>query len=226
MQGRATVRCSGVVPGDRCCRMPLRRSPGSQGTADGAGEICRLDSHGEGHTFPRVTTPPHFFILTPEDCADILKRNHTGRIAFLNGAVVDIEPVGYVARERWIFVRSASGTKLEAFAHHPYVAFEVDEVEGPFEWRSVVAHGTVYVLTPEGAPLDREDYERALTSLRTIMPAALTKDDPVPERTNLYGIHIDRMEGRMAAAAPRPGGRKRKVARAKKGPPPRAADGF
>jgi uncharacterized protein len=172
-----------------------------------------------------VTTNPQFFILTADDCADVLRRNHVGRLAFLNEGVVDIEPVGYVANDRWIYVRSALGSKLEALAHHPYVAFEVDEIDGPFDWRSVVVHGTVYLLTPDIAGVQRHEYERAVTSLRTVMPAALTAQDPVPERTNVYGVHIDRMDGRMAKSRPGGGGRKRKVARAKKGAPPRAADG-
>lgn len=178
-----------------------------------------------------MTTTPEFSVLTPEDCDEILRRNHVGRLAFVNGAVVDIQPIGYTARERWIFLRSAMGAKLEALAHHPYVAFEVDEVEGPFDWRSVVVHGTVYMLALDGAPTDRHEYERALQALRTIMPAALTPDDPVPERANLYGIHIDRVNGRMALSTKGPGtrtrgARRRRVVPGRRAPPPRPADGF
>lgn len=172
-----------------------------------------------------MTAPPQFLVLAPKECAAVLERNHTGRIAFLREGRVDIEPVGYVARGNWIFVRSAYGAKLEAFAHNPYVAFEVDEVDGPFDWRSVVAQGTIYMLPADGAPIEQKEFERAVKALRTIMPHALTQSDPVPERVFVYGLHVDRLSGRMAQqAAKRSGGRKRVVR--KKGTVARGRNGF
>lgn len=141
---------------------------------------------------------PVFAALTADQCHTLLARNHVGRVAFFNHGYVDIEPVHYVAEDPWLFVRSAVGTKLEVFAHHPYVAFEVEEVEGPFDWQSVVVRGTVYLMGGDGASVDRAIYEKALSALRTLMPAALTEDDPVPGRRQLYGIHIDALTGRAA----------------------------
>jgi hypothetical protein len=156
-----------------------------------------------------MTTSPLFLELTPKDCADVLERNHIGRIAFLREGRLDIVPVGYVARGNWIFVRSAYGAKLEAFAHNPYVAFEADEVDGPLDWRSVVAHGTIYMLPADGAPIEQREFQRAVKALRSIMPDALTPSDPVPERVFVYGLHVDRLSGRMAQQeAKRRGGRK------------------
>ncbi|HEU4994559.1 MAG TPA: pyridoxamine 5'-phosphate oxidase family protein [Gemmatimonadaceae bacterium] len=141
---------------------------------------------------------PQFFILTPTQCAEIMARNRIGRIAFKNGPSVDIEPTGYVARDSWLFLRSAYGAKLEALAHNPYVAFEVDEVKGPLDWASVVAHGTVYMLPADGAPIEQQEYQRAMEALREVLPESLTTRDPVPERMMVYGLHIDRVTGRMA----------------------------
>jgi nitroimidazol reductase NimA-like FMN-containing flavoprotein (pyridoxamine 5'-phosphate oxidase superfamily) len=173
---------------------------------------------------PSMTKRPEFLELTAADCATVLERNHLGRVAFLRDGRVDIEPVGYAAQGDWIFVRSAQGAKLEAFAHNPYVAFEVDEVDGPFDWRSVVAHGTIYMLPADGAPIEQREFERALRALRSIMPDALTKSDPVPERTVVYGLHIDRQTGRMARSGKRGGGKKRVAKRT--GKSPRARSGI
>jgi nitroimidazol reductase NimA-like FMN-containing flavoprotein (pyridoxamine 5'-phosphate oxidase superfamily) len=176
-----------------------------------------------------MTKAPEFLVLTPLDCAEVLTRNHVGRLAYRIGETVDIQPVGYVANGSWIFLRSGHGAKLEALAHNPYVAFEVDEVEGPFDWRSVVAHGTIYLLPPDGAPIEQREFQRALKALRGIMPETLTTRDPVPERQTVYGLHIDRMDGRMAQSQARPGRKPASRSRVAKRPAPkrrRPPDGF
>jgi nitroimidazol reductase NimA-like FMN-containing flavoprotein (pyridoxamine 5'-phosphate oxidase superfamily) len=112
---------------------------------------------------------------------------------------VDIEPISYVLDGEWLYARTAPGTKLAKLKHHPWVAFEVDEITGQFDWLSVVVHGAAYFLSP-GA-LDRS-YDRAIKLLRSIDPRALTHEDLIPERTTLFRVHIDSMTGREASTAP------------------------
>jgi nitroimidazol reductase NimA-like FMN-containing flavoprotein (pyridoxamine 5'-phosphate oxidase superfamily) len=149
-----------------------------------------------------MTNRPEFFIMTVADCARVLKRNRVGRLAFRNVRSVDIEPVGYIAAGKWLFMRSAYGSKLEAITHHPFVAFEVDEIDGPFDWRSVVVHGTIYLLPATGAPIEEREFRRAVAALKRAMPGAFTADDPAPERQTVYGLHIDRVDGRLAQSRP------------------------
>lgn len=146
----------------------------------------------------QLSGKPKFAALTDDECEAVLARNHIGRLAFLNHGVVDIEPVHYVANGEWLFIRSAAGTKVEVFSHEPYVAFEVDEVDGPFDWRSVVVHGTVYMLSDRGVRVDRLAFERALRALRSLAPATMTKNDPTPFRRQVYGIHVNSLTGRVA----------------------------
>lgn len=148
-----------------------------------------------------MTMRPEFLVLTPEDCMKVLKENHVGRLAFMNGASVDIQPIGYVANGNWIFFRSAYGTKLEALQRNPYVAFEVDQVAGPTSWASVVARGTIYLLPEDGAPIEQREFARAVAALRKAMPAAFTDEDPTPQRDVVYGLHIKELHGRMAQPA-------------------------
>ena len=145
-----------------------------------------------------MTKLPAFSILTPVECQNLLARNHVGRLAFRSGRGVDVEPIGYVARENWLYMRSAWGTKLEALARIPYVAFEVDEVEGPYDWRSVVAHGTIYVFSADGSPDQQRQFSAAVEALRSVIPNTLTPTDSVPERQTVYGLHVDQLEGRKA----------------------------
>lgn len=122
---------------------------------------------------------------------------------------VDIEPISYVYDGEYIDMRTAAGSKFDAFRHHPWVAFEVDEVEGPFSWRSVVVHGTVYRLELTGSAADAAAYKRSLARLRTINPEAFAAGDPTPFRDIVVRLFVERMTGRAAGAARQPAKRKR-----------------
>jgi nitroimidazol reductase NimA-like FMN-containing flavoprotein (pyridoxamine 5'-phosphate oxidase superfamily) len=148
-----------------------------------------------------MTMRPEFLVLSDEDCRRILRLNHVGRLAFMNGNAVDIEPIGFVASGNWIFFRSAYGAKLESLERNPYAAFEVDQVGGPASWASVVARGTIYMLPADGAPVEQREFARAVAALREAMPGAFTDDDPTPYRNVVYGLHVSELHGRMAQPA-------------------------
>jgi nitroimidazol reductase NimA-like FMN-containing flavoprotein (pyridoxamine 5'-phosphate oxidase superfamily) len=144
---------------------------------------------------------PVFTTLSHDEAWSVLSRNHLGRLAFMNANRVDIEPVSYVAVESWLFMRSAGGAKLDALAHSPYVAFEVDEVKSAFDWRSVVARGTIYLMADDGRYVDHAIVDRAIEALRSFQPQALRDDDPTPFRRTVYGLHVDVLTGRKAELA-------------------------
>ncbi len=154
-------------------------------------------------------TEPTFRDLSREECESLLAVNHVGRLAFTFKDRTDIEPLHYVYENGWIYGRTGEGSKLTTIGHHPYVAFEVDEVRGSFDWRSVVAHGTVYVLEKSGGPVTAEEYDHAVELLRRVMPKTLRPGDPVPFRTVMFGIHVDELSGREAAVQ----GRRRRTLR-------------
>lgn len=145
------------------------------------------------HTHAR----PHFRALDASEMWAILARNHVGRIAYSFHDRVNILPVHYVYSSGWIYGRTSPGEKLETLAHHKWVAFEVDEVEGPFDWRSVVVHGGLYQLEP-----DDEAWGHALKLMRDSVPEALAEGDPAPFRTVLFRIAIQESTGREARSAP------------------------
>ena len=144
---------------------------------------------------------PTFRELTTREAHALLERNHVGRIAYSFRNRVDIEPISYVFADGAIYMRTAPGTKLTLLARVPWVAFEVDEVEGPFDWRSVVAHGTVYVVENAGSDDDRKRYAHAVKRLRELSPVALMPGDPVPERRVVLKLHLSEIVGREAHPA-------------------------
>jgi len=142
---------------------------------------------------------PTFRELSRDECEALLARNHVGRVAFSFHDRVDLEPVHYVYADGWLYGRTAPGAKVAILRHHPWVAFEVDEVEGLFDWRSVVVHGVVDIPDADGSPGDREAYDRIITHIRTVLPSALGIADPTPERVLPFRIHVDTVSGRAAS---------------------------
>lgn len=139
---------------------------------------------------------PTFRDLTRPECEEVLARNHVGRIAFSYHDHVDIEPIHYVYADGWIYGRTATGSKLRTLAHNRWLAFETDEVEAAFVWRSVVIKGALYLLEPTSSPSGV--YELALSKIRELIPAALGESDPTPNRNVVFRIHVDQLTGRMA----------------------------
>ena len=142
---------------------------------------------------------PLFRELTRAECDALLERNDVGRVAFSFHDHVDIEPVNYIYANGWLHGRTAPGAKIHVLRHHPWVAFEVDEVDGLFDWRSVTIHGVVHVPDPEGSPDDQAAHADTLERLRELIPETLTKDDPAPRRLLLFRIHVDNVSGRAAS---------------------------
>jgi nitroimidazol reductase NimA-like FMN-containing flavoprotein (pyridoxamine 5'-phosphate oxidase superfamily) len=153
------------------------------------------------HTAESATSPA-FRELSPKEMDALLNRNHVGRIAFSFRDAVDIRPIHYVAARGWLFGRTSPGDKLVTLRHNQWVAFEVDEIAGPFDWQSVVIRGTFYRLSTEGTEIDRKLYRRALRYVRKLAPEALAKNDPAPFRTELFGIALDSMTGRASSTKP------------------------
>jgi uncharacterized protein len=137
----------------------------------------------------------------------ILARNHVGRIGYARGNQIDIRPIHYVYSDGWIYGRTAFGSKYETLGDNAFhwwpVVFEVDEVEDLFRWRSILAHGGFHVIERTGTESELETWLKAVGLLRTLVPATLRSDDPVPSRTVLFRISIQEATGREASAPDR-----------------------
>jgi nitroimidazol reductase NimA-like FMN-containing flavoprotein (pyridoxamine 5'-phosphate oxidase superfamily) len=139
---------------------------------------------------------PEFLDLSRTEAVALLARNHIGRLAYTFHDRVDIEPVSYVFSADWVYGRTAPGAKLTTLQHHPWVAFEVDEVQDRLNWQSVVVHGAIYLLQPDGA--ESAAYATALAALRSIDAHALTDGDATPFRTVVVGFHASEITGKAA----------------------------
>jgi len=84
--------------------------------------------------------------LSTDEIQHLLQSNHVGRLAFSLHDRVDIQPIHYVYDSGWLYGRTSVGQKSETLTHNQWVAFEVDEVSDTFDWRSVVVHGSFWIL--------------------------------------------------------------------------------
>ena len=81
------------------------------------------------------------------------------------------------------------------------VAFQVDEIRGPFDWESVVLKGGLYVVPADGATWEREAWTEGVEALRRLMPEVLTENDPAPQRSTVFRIAVQEVTGRAASTS-------------------------
>ena len=143
-----------------------------------------------------TTTGPQFSELTLEECRALLTSKNVGRIAFSLHDRVDIQPINYVSDGEWIFGRTSEGAKLSTLLHHPWCAFETDDVRDLFDWSSVVVKGTFTILDPKVGSL--HTWQRANLLLGKLVRGSFTAHDPVPDRNIIFGIFAHEITGRAS----------------------------
>jgi nitroimidazol reductase NimA-like FMN-containing flavoprotein (pyridoxamine 5'-phosphate oxidase superfamily) len=142
---------------------------------------------------------PHFRALDRNAIEAVLARNDVGRIAYARGSHIDIEPIHYVFANGWLYGHTAPGRKLEMTGAGWWpVAFEVDEIEDPYRWRSVVVHGGFYSLDPEGSPWEREEAAKAERLLRASRRGSPSTLDAGSQKL-LFRIAVQEVAGREVA---------------------------
>jgi nitroimidazol reductase NimA-like FMN-containing flavoprotein (pyridoxamine 5'-phosphate oxidase superfamily) len=136
--------------------------------------------------------------LEREEIEAMLRRNKVGRLAFSFHDRVDIQPIHYVYEHGWLYGRTSQGEKIATVNHNQWVAFEVDEIGGIFDWRSLVIHGSFWILHPRGSPRAEELWKKAADLVTSIVPGSLTEHDPVGFRQILFRIAVSEVRGREA----------------------------
>ncbi len=138
---------------------------------------------------------PLFSELSAAECRELLTRTRVGRLAYSLHDRVEIVPIHFILDDEWIYGRTAPGGKLPGLLRNRWVAFEVDEHQGPFDWESVVVHGAFYLVAQDD---DEAGWKHAIEVLEARFPEAFGEDDPVPFRNQLFRIHVSETSGRAA----------------------------
>jgi hypothetical protein len=87
---------------------------------------------------------------------DVLRTATIGRIGCRDGDSVYVVPISFVRDDGCAYGHSAEGRKLTLMLAAPEVCFEVEDVHGLSDWRSVVARGR-FEPVPAVPARDRSD---------------------------------------------------------------------
>lgn len=172
-----------------------------------AGKPTRAGDAGESDVTATAFPAPRrgdviFRELPREEIEEILLRNKVGHLAFSFHDRVDVQPIHYIYERGWLYGRTSEGDKIMSLTHNQWVAFEVDEVKDTFDWKSVVVHGSFWILHPRGSPHAEEVWTKAAELVSKIVPGALTEHDPVAFRQTLFRIAVSDVRGREAKMKP------------------------
>lgn len=88
--------------------------------------------------------------LSDEQIENVLQSEIIGRIGCYAKGKVYIVPVNYVYHNSSIYAHSTEGMKIHMIRQHRQVCFEVDQIESPNNWRSVVLWGEFEELFQPG----------------------------------------------------------------------------
>jgi len=142
--------------------------------------------------------------MTEGECRRALQNTDVGRIGCARDNQPYVVPIYFGYSERHLYAISTIGQKIEWMRANPQVCIEVDEVNSPDEWMSLVIFGEYEELPDE--PDFKHAREQALTLLQRRSPwwwepACICqdhRDSPHSCTPVAYRIHIDRMTGRYA----------------------------
>lgn len=147
-----------------------------------------------------VVRAPRIRELSQRQMEFILARNHVGRVAFLRGGRVELQPVHYVFTNSVIYGRIGFGVKYRTWVDGADVVFEVDEPDALCDWRSVIVRGVVALVASRGNFEVVAEHDHAVAALRGFSGSTFTDRDPTPHRTAIFRITPTHYSGREAVA--------------------------
>jgi len=79
--------------------------------------------------------------MTLDEIERTLGRSRLGRLGCSANDRPYVVPITFAYFDGYVYGYSALGRKIRMMREQPYVCFEVEEIDGPSSWRSVIAEG-------------------------------------------------------------------------------------
>jgi len=124
--------------------------------------------------------------LSSEEARRLLEAGRVGRLGCVYEGAPYVVPVNYVTDGENVLIHSLSGRKIEALRANPRACLQVDEVDDPCHWRSVIAFGTFEELS------DSRERDGAAERLVSRFPG-LTPVESVPVHDGQSSVIIFRI---------------------------------
>lgn len=132
--------------------------------------------------------------LTSEEIEQLLRRQQFGRLGVAGDGRVYIFPISYGYDGRFIYGMSQLGLKIRLMRENREVCFEVEAVESPARWRTVMAHGTFEELWEETS---RDEALACVAAQAELTPLSLAPYSGHPETLVVYRIRVLEKTGRF-----------------------------
>jgi nitroimidazol reductase NimA-like FMN-containing flavoprotein (pyridoxamine 5'-phosphate oxidase superfamily) len=126
------------------------------------------------------------------DSLAILREGTLGRLGCIAAGWPYVVPVNYYYDGKDIYIHTLPGKKLDALRANPRVCLQVDEIEDPYNWRSVIAYGTFEEVSNE------ETRENVLTRLYSRLPHMTPVESRLVEGskgTVVFRIKVEEVTG-------------------------------
>jgi nitroimidazol reductase NimA-like FMN-containing flavoprotein (pyridoxamine 5'-phosphate oxidase superfamily) len=139
--------------------------------------------------------------MTVEECRMAMSNAHFGRLASARDGQPYVVPVSFAVDEEYAYLFSMPGQKVEWMRDNPRVCLEIDSVNSPSDWTSIVVLGQYEELpdTPEGQPARVRAQQLLQIHADWWQPGAVAvanrvvRQDVTPV---IYRIHMERLTGR------------------------------
>ena len=87
--------------------------------------------------------------LSKKESIDFLKNYSYGRIGCYAFGKVYVVPLSYAYKSDALYFHTFDGQKVEMMRKNPDVCFQVDQLDGMANWKSVIIHGKFEELSKE-----------------------------------------------------------------------------
>jgi nitroimidazol reductase NimA-like FMN-containing flavoprotein (pyridoxamine 5'-phosphate oxidase superfamily) len=143
--------------------------------------------------------------MSKDEMERLLARGWYGHLGCTRDGHPYVVPMSYAYEAPDLYFFTTEGTKTEFIGANHEICFQVEEVVGPDDWRSVMLTGRAELLT------DAQDVERAMLLVSVRSPSltpALNRTKIGPwtrlSRIALYRLRPDAVYGRQTAKSREP----------------------
>ena len=151
-----------------------------------------------GQWAPEAARPAPASVMDAGQIDHVLRSELVGRIGCHAEGQTYVVPVFYAYDGTYIYGHSSEGKKIGMLRANPQVCFEVDHVESPVDWQSVIVWGRFEELKDEQA---KQAEQLLIQHIKPHLPSALGQSqnadaDVADQRAVVYRIALSERSGR------------------------------